>query len=109
MDITQFMFLMFAHYLGDYPLQSDFLATTKGKSLYSLFVHCFIYSMTIATTIMLIKGEFEISVFMVVFLSHIIIDSLKARTKNKEKALTTYLYIDQSLHLVINIIVFYFA
>mgnify|MGYP003879705163 CR=1 FL=1 len=32
------LWLLLAHYLLDYPLQSDFLAQTKGKYFYSLLL-----------------------------------------------------------------------
>ena len=32
--------LVFCHLVGDYVLQSDFIAKTKGSNWYHLFVHC---------------------------------------------------------------------
>ena len=49
-------------------------------------------------------GVFAIWKAIVLIGSHMIIDYKKATAKNKDKALTTYLYIDQILHLIINII-----
>jgi hypothetical protein len=108
MDINQGFYLLFAHYIADYPLQSDFLAQTKGKYWYSLMAHCFLYSMTIGIAMMLMKGYFSVSSVMVIYITHVVIDYCKANAKNKEKALTTYLYIDQSAHILINFIVFLF-
>lgn len=43
--MTEHVFLIIAcHLIGDYFLQSDFLATTKGENWYHLFVHCFLYT-----------------------------------------------------------------
>lgn len=106
MDAIQGMYLLFAHYIADYPLQSDFLAQTKGKYWYSLMVHCFLYSMTIGTAMVLMKGYFSISSMMIIYITHVAIDYCKANAKNKEKALTTYLYIDQLAHILVNFIVF---
>ena len=35
--------IVICHLIGDYVLQSDFIATTKGSNWYHLFVHCALY------------------------------------------------------------------
>ncbi|WP_352419832.1 DUF3307 domain-containing protein [Proteiniborus sp.] len=96
------LWIILAHYIADYPLQCDFLAQTKGKYWYSLLAHSIIYGLTVALTLNLL-GLFATWKAMVLLISHIIIDYKKATAKNKDKALTTYLYIDQALHIAINI------
>jgi hypothetical protein len=96
------LWVLLAHYIADYPLQGDFLAQTKGKYWYSLLVHSIMYGLTIALCFKLM-GVFAIWKAVVLVSSHIIIDYKKATAKNKDKALTTYLYIDQFLHIIINI------
>ena len=39
---TLFYCLIF-HLIGDYVLQSDFIARTKGSNWYHLLVHCILY------------------------------------------------------------------
>jgi len=92
--------VLLAHYIADYPLQGEFLAQTKGKYWYSLFVHSMIYSLSVCLCFKLL-GVFLIWKFIVLLISHLIIDYVKSNAKNKEKALTSYLYVDQSLHIVI--------
>lgn len=101
--MEKILWIILAHYIADYPLQGDFLAQTKGKYWYSLLVHSVIYGLTIALALKLL-GLFAIWKAIALIISHMIIDYKKATAKNKEKALTTYLYIDQVLHIVINII-----
>ncbi len=96
------LWIILAHYIADYPLQGDFLAQTKGKYWYSLLAHSIIYGLTIALTLKLL-GLFAIWKAVVLVASHMIIDYKKATAKNKDKSLTTYLYIDQALHIAINI------
>jgi hypothetical protein len=48
-------------------------------------------------------GVFAVWKAIALVLSHIVIDYKKAHVKDKNKALTTYLYIDQALHIIINI------
>lgn len=100
------LWLILAHFIADYPLQGDFLAQTKGKYWYSLFAHSVIYGLTVALCFQLI-GVLAIWKVPVLILSHIFIDYFKATAKNKDKALTTYLYLDQALHIIINIILMF--
>lgn len=100
------LWIILAHYIADYPLQGSFLAQTKGKYFYSLLAHSIIYGLTIALAFKLL-GVFSILKAFILVISHILIDYKKATAKNKYKALTTYLYIDQALHLAINVVLFY--
>ena len=94
--------IILAHYIADYPLQCDFLAQTKGKYWYSLLAHSIIYGLTVSLALKLL-GLFAIWKAIILIASHMIIDYKKATAKNKDKSLTTYLYIDQALHIAINI------
>ncbi len=103
MSLTiQITWILFAHYVLDYPLQGEFLAITKGKNWYSLFAHSMIYSFGMGLVLHHI-GHFWYGTLFILFISHFYIDFLKATAINKEKALTTYLYIDQALHILINL------
>ncbi|MEG6615371.1 DUF3307 domain-containing protein [Peptococcaceae bacterium 1198_IL3148] len=99
------LWVLLAHYVADYPLQGDFLAQTKGKYWYSLLAHSMIYALCVSLCFELL-GVFATWKFYVLFVSHVFIDYRKATAKNKEKALTTYLYIDQSLHITINFLLY---
>ncbi len=99
--IESFLWLLLAHYIADYPLQGTFLATTKGKSWYSLLAHSVIYGLTISLCLKFL-GAFALWKAVVLVTSHIIIDYRKATATDKTKAETTYLYIDQALHILIN-------
>jgi hypothetical protein len=99
----KFIVILFSHYVLDYPLQGDFLASTKGKYWYSLLAHSMIYGLGMTICFKIINCYADWKVFVLV-ISHFIIDYYKATAKNKEKALTTYLYIDQGLHNAINLL-----
>lgn len=67
--------LIFCHFVGDYLFQTDYLAGNKGKDWYLLIAHCVLYSLPFA----LVFGiTWQLAV---VFVLHIIVDSLKARWK----------------------------
>lgn len=88
--IREIIILMLCHLIGDYVLQNDFIAKTKGENWYHLFVHSALYCVPF-----MIVNIFSLTQIMILFISHMIIDPLKARY-NK----ITYLQ-DQSLHYAI--------
>ena len=47
-DMTDFIRLVFCRLLGDYVLQSDFIANSKGNNMFHLFVHCILYCVLFA-------------------------------------------------------------
>lgn len=65
--------IVFCHLVGDYVLQCDFIAKTKGENWYHLFVHCILYCLPFYVVFGL---TWEL---VVLFLTHVIIDALKAR------------------------------
>ena len=67
--------LIFCHLIGDYVLQTDFIAKTKGDNWYHLLVHCFLY---IVPFFYVFGMTWQLAVILI---THIIIDSLKARYK----------------------------
>ena len=67
--------LILCHLLGDYVLQCDYIAQTKGKNWYHLLVHCALY---VAPFYFIFGLNWQLAV---VFITHIIIDALKARYK----------------------------
>ena len=78
--------LVICHLIGDYVLQTDFIAKTKGTNWYHLFVHCALY---IVPFIIVFGLDWKI---LFLFAVHMIVDPLKARW-NK----TTYVQ-DQVIH-----------
>lgn len=86
--------IILCHLVGDYVLQCDFIAQTKEKNWYHLFVHCALY---ILPFYLCFGFGWNLAVL---FISHIIIDPLKARW-NK----ITYAQ-DQVFHYVIAFILY---
>ena len=75
MIIELLLKLVFCHLVGDYVLQSDFIARTKGVNWYHLIVHCVLYCLPFYVC-------FGIDWRLLIILAtHLIIDSLKARYK----------------------------
>ena len=88
--------IIFCHLIGDYVLQCDFIASTKGKNWYHLFVHCALYTLPFY-----IVFGFTWQL-MVIFLTHIFIDVSKARYK-----VINYVT-DQVLHYIIAFVLYLF-
>ena len=61
------------HMLGDYVLQSDYLAQTKGENWWHLLAHCVLYAVPFAVVFGIDRRIFWL------FLSHLLIDAMKAR------------------------------
>ena len=65
--------LIFCHLIGDYVLQCDFIARTKGENWYHMFAHCLLY----CVPFYLVFGvTWQLGVIL---LMHCIVDPLKAR------------------------------
>ena len=80
--------LLACHMIGDYVLQSDFLAKTKGDNLWHLIVHCVTYTIPFA-----IVFGFDMRIIWLIIM-HIIIDYAKAKLKVLDYAT------DQVLHIL---------
>ncbi len=63
----------------DYPLQSDFLAVQKAKSIYCLFVHSAIWGLGIALALVAMQGHMQIGVVLMLVFGHMIMDGFKSR------------------------------
>lgn len=67
--------LLACHMLGDYVLQTDYLAKTKGENWWHLLVHCVLYVVPFAVVFGIDQR------ILWLFLSHVLIDAAKARWK----------------------------
>lgn len=65
--------LILCHLVGDYVLQIDFIAKTKGNNFYHLIVHCLLYCLPFYIVFGLVWQLIPLLVL------HIIIDLLKAK------------------------------
>ena len=91
--INRMIELIFCHLIGDYVLQVDFIAKSKGVNMYHMFVHCALYCVPFYFL-------FGISLkLLFVFATHVIIDLLKARYKKIDYKT------DQTLHYITLLIV----
>lgn len=84
--LEKLFILVLCHLVGDYVLQIDFIAKSKGNNVYHLLVHCFLYTLPFYIAFGFVWQLIPLLVL------HIVIDLLKARYK-----LIPY-WLDQVLH-----------
>lgn len=86
--------LIACHMLGDYALQNDFLAMTKGANWWHLFAHCVLYSLPFA-----VAFGYDWRV-LALLASHVLVDAAKARWQVIDyKA-------DQKLHVFVMVMLY---
>ena len=78
--------IIFCHVVGDYILQQDFIAKTKGSNWYHLFVHCVLYVLPFRVVF---GVDWRLAVL---FVLHFAVDALKARYKKVDY------FTDQIIH-----------
>ena len=88
------LFLVACHFVGDFPFQGDWLGINKGKSWELMFYHCAIYAGTFV-----IFAHAGLLFASILFISHMIIDPLKARWH-----FIKHIWIDQLLHVAVIVI-----
>jgi hypothetical protein len=72
--LEQIILLAACHFIGDFPFQSEWFVNFKGKSWEVCLYHSLVYASVFA-----IFAHASLAFFLVLVLSHLIIDPLKAR------------------------------
>jgi hypothetical protein len=104
----EFLILLFAHLIADYPLQGEFLANMKGKNLIVLFSHAGIWTGCIAIAGYLLGYDVGYMDIAFLFIVHALLDYQKANKRGIYEGLDTLksgLLLDQFMH-VLQIVVF---
>lgn len=102
--LSLLLVLIGAHAVGDYALQSDYIAKEKTKSFYVLFIHVNIWTFIIASVSYFIDLNINMTnVLFILWIPHLIMDYLKARNKKFKELIpnqSIQLLIDQSFHYI---------
>lgn len=93
-----FIWLLFAHYIGDIALQSDWQAKNKGKLWYVMFSHCMIWVACICVGLQFL-GLYALWKVLFLLLGHWICDKWKANKPQTPEA-WHFIYYDQAWHIV---------
>lgn len=95
--INKILLTIGCHFIGDYVLQGDYIAQTKGTNWYHMFIHCFLYCIPFCLCF-----DMSYIAMIVLFLTHFYIDTLKARYHTIGYAS------DQILHYIISFEITFF-
>jgi len=90
-DFSMFVLLVSCHFIADFPFQGDWLCQNKGKSWELMAYHCLIYTGTFV-----VFADISNNFAGLLFISHMIIDPIKARYK-----IIKHIWVDQLLHLFV--------
>jgi hypothetical protein len=88
--------LIIAHYVSDFALQSNWIAQNKGKLWYVLMSHCIIWTGICCIPLELF-GSFAWWKPVFLFIGHFLSDRWKARQPNDD-AHWHLIYYDQAIH-----------
>ena len=90
--------LLFAHALGDYFLQTEYLVCNKGRDNYLLIMHSILYTLGI---FFIFSTDITLAWYWIILISHIAVDYLKARgITTKKFGNRNALILDQAIHYI---------
>jgi hypothetical protein len=114
-----FAFLLFAHFVMDFCMQSEFMSKYKGKLQFVMFVHVFVWTFAVCWMVTFFTSlSLWIPIFL--FVGHGVADSCKIKLIEKEgltdendpdvlARLKFLFHVDQVWHLVQLTVVTLFA
>ncbi len=101
------IWLIFAHFIGDFALQTDWQAQNKGKLWYVMLVHCMIWTACICVALQYL-GLFHLGKAVFLVAIHFLIDVMKSGFTDASDPEDWWLiYPDQALHFLQCAMVYY--
>lgn len=94
--MNEILALLAGHFIGDFGLQSEWMADNKGKSWEINGYHALTYTSSVFLAGFLGNMVLPIWAIVTLLISHFIIDALKARYK-----VIKSIWLDQILHIII--------
>lgn len=89
--------LIMAHFVGDWALQSEWLAKNKGTVFMAMVAHSVIWAACVCVVLQW-QGAYSLWKFGFLWLGHFAVDTWKCR--EEKTFLSWHLYMDQFLHLL---------
>lgn len=99
------IWLIFAHFIGDFALQSSWMAQNKRRLWYVMLAHCIIWAGVVSIALVYTGRYADWKVGLLVG-GHFAIDSWKA-IRHDSAETWWQIYPDQALHLAQCAVVFY--
>ena len=97
------IWLLFAHFIGDWGLQTSFMSQYKSKYWLVMFAHCMVYTGIMAIALQYL-GLLTVWKILFIFSGHYVIDFFKGKLAHSEKD-WWMIYPDHLFHLIQIIIV----
>ena len=72
--MSPFDFLLIAHLIGDFPLQTSWMAINKANNWLPLFVHSILYTAVIGIIAVVGFGGLSLWQLLIIMLAHVILD-----------------------------------
>lgn len=93
-----FIWLLFAHYIGDIALQPEWQSNNKGKYWYVMFCHCMIWTAVVSVALVYL-GIFEYWKVIFLLIGHALMDEWRC---HYPKAPDNFwrIYPDQTWHII---------
>jgi len=98
------MWLLFAHFVADWGLQTPFMSDNKSKHWLIMFAHCTVYTGIIAITLQYLE-IITLWKIIFIFIGHFIGDTTKGKFAKSEKD-WWMIYPDHIWHLLQLIVVY---
>ena len=96
------IWIVFAHYIGDWALQSDWMAKNKFQFGSVMVAHAMIWAACVSVALEY-SGQFSAWKVWFLVLGHIVVDIWKCWASEgvpfEGKPMHKYMYIDQAIHL----------
>lgn len=99
--MEKILWLLAGHLLGDFPFQSDWMRQNKGVSWEINTYHALVYTATMMVVAQIGGIYLPASALVLFFISHFLIDPLKARWK-----VVKNIWTDQLIHFAVILLVF---
>ena len=104
------LWLLIAHFIADWGLQSEFVATNKGKYYMVMVAHCTIWAGCVSIVLQHL-GIFSYEKFAFLFIGHWIMDKIKCNSlkmccADNEKHNLNWLHFDQLFYVVQCVLVY---
>lgn len=92
-------YLLLAHLVGDYVMQTDFLAKMKGQNNFILLIHATIWTLVCVGTLDFLH-LYQWWHLPWLLITHLIMDWIKCHKMPTQHALGWCLWIDQGFHIL---------
>ena len=97
------IWLLFAHFIGDWAIQPEWIATNKGKYWFVMLSHCIIWTACVCIGLEYI-GCYALWKVLFLISGHYLVDLWKCKLYEKipfcQQKTYKHLYIDQLIHII---------